>query len=66
MKEEIIGWLEHQMKLMDKEIFNLEKWVSEAKEDLRKSKQALSGFEYRLDRALTLKIYMAELKRIQE
>ena len=64
MKEEhIIGWLESQMKIMDKEIVNLAKWVSQAQKDLEKSIQELSGLEYRLEGAKALRSYMDELKR---
>ena len=61
-EEHIIGWLESQMKIMDKEIFNLEKWVSQAKEEVKKSIQDLSGFEYRLERAKVLRSYLDELE----
>ena len=64
MKEEhIIGWLESQMKIMDKEIVNLAKWVSESKEHLEIAKRELAGFEYRLEGAKALRSYMDELER---
>ena len=64
MKEEyILGWLERQMKVMDNEIVNLAKWVSQAQKDLEKSIQELSGLEYRLEGAKALRSYMDELKR---
>ena len=64
MKEEhILGWLESQMKVMDNEIVNLAKWVSQAQKDLEKSIQELSGLEYRLEGAKALRSYMDELKR---
>jgi hypothetical protein len=64
MKEEyIIGWLDHQKLIMDKEILNLEIWVEESKEDVKKAKDALSGFEYRLEEAKTIRSYMDELEK---
>ncbi len=64
MKEEhIIGWLEHQKLIMDKEILNLEKWVGESKEDVKKAKDSLSGFEYKLEEAKTLRSYIDELEK---
>ena len=65
-EEHILGWLESQKKIMDKEIVNLAKWVSQAQEDLEKSIQALSGFEYRLEGAKALRSYMDELERKQQ
>ena len=63
MKEEhILGWIDHQKLIMDKEIVNLEKWVEQSRVDVKKEKDALSGFEYRLERARILRSYMDEIK----
>ena len=65
-EEHILEWLEAQMRITDKEIFNLEKWVSQAKEESKKSIQSLSGFEYRLEGAKALRSYiMDELEEKQ-
>ena len=62
-EEHILGWLETQMKILDKEIVDLAKWVSQAKEEVKKSIKDLSGLEYRLEGAKAQRSYMDELKR---
>lgn len=60
-EEHILGWLETQKLVLDKEILNLEKWVSQSRDEVKKSIQDLSGFEYRLEGAKALRSYLDEL-----
>lgn len=64
MKEEhIIGWLEHQKLIMDKEISLLEGWFEESKADVKKAQEELSSFVYRLEEARSIRAYIDELEK---
>lgn len=59
--EHISGWLRTEIKKLHDEVVKCAQWVEESKEDVKKTKDMLAAFEYRLEAARTLLSYLKEL-----
>ena len=61
-EEHVSGWLHTEIKKLYDEVVKCAQLVEASKEDVKKAKDMLAGFEYKLEEARTLLSYLRELE----
>ena len=61
-EEHVSGWLHTELKKWYDEVVKCAQWVEESKEDVKKARNMLAGFEYQLEEARTVLSFLKKLE----